>query len=251
MTWLTVKQYSMKKIFFFSFTFIILDVFSSVAQFAPLTPPAASKTKPVIKQTTSPGLESAPTRTTPLQTVLTNDNYYLSAARVTIKTGNDNKESLSNITIELSVRDTACQVFAQENLTNELKVNSENTIGLEKSNTYIASYSGNNLSHPYSTSPTGNRSISLGDCQKYGLSLRIIYKPNFFADAWKIENVSIALEFRDAKGNLHASYGTKTITFANAATFLDDFDKRILICTADNTFNPLTSFVTKDFSKRW
>jgi len=83
------------------------------------------------------------------------------------------------------------------------------------------------------------------------LSLRIIYKPNFFADAWKIENVSITLEFRDVNGNLHPSLGQKTIQFPNAATFLDNFDKRILICTADKYFNALTSFVTRDFSIRW
>lgn len=241
----------MKKIVLFHCIVFMLTGFISSAQFAPLTPPAPIKTKPVIKQTTSPGLESTPTRTTPLPTVLTNDNYYLSSARVTIKTGSDNKESLSNITIELVARDTASQLFAQENLTNELKVNSENTIGLEKANTWLSAFSGNNLSHPYSYSPAGTRTISLGQVEKYGLSLRIIYKPNFFADAWKIENVSVSLEFKDVNGNLHATSGRKTITFSNAATFLDDFDKRILICTADNTFNPLTSFVTKDFSKRW
>ena len=87
--------------------------------------------------------------------------------------------------------------------------------------------------------------------EKYGLSLRIIYKPNFFADAWKIENVSLKLEFRDVNGNLHPGLGQKTIQFSNAATFLDNYDKRILICTADKYFNALTTFVTRDFSIRW
>lgn len=70
-------------------------------------------------------------------------------------------------------------------------------------------------------------------------------------DAWKIENVSLSLEFRDGKGNLHPTSGKKTITFTNASTFLDEFDKRLLICTADAYFNPLSSFTTKDFSIRW
>jgi hypothetical protein len=149
------------------------------------------------------------------------------------------------------VRDTGCNIFAQNNLTNELKTNSENTIGLEMATTWTSGYSGNHLSAPYITSLTGTRSIRLSDVEKYGLSLRIIYKPNFFADAWKIENVSITLEFRDVNGNLHTTSGKKTVTFSNAATFLDNFDKRMLICTADKFFNPLTSFVTTDFSKRW
>lgn len=233
----------MKKLFFVN---IICMLLTGITSFAQLSPPAPPKSRPV-KVLVSPGLESTPTRTTPLPAVT---SYWLTSAKVKIKTGSDNKESLSNLAIELSVRDTAYCIFAQNNVTNELKVNSENTIGLEKTYSCTTRYSPNNLSAPYGTSPTGTKNIQYSDVEKYGVSLRIIYKPNFFADAWKIENVSITLEFRDTNNNLHSS-GQKTIVFGNAATFLDNFDKKILVCTADNTFSPLTSFVTTDFSKRW
>jgi hypothetical protein len=235
----------MKKLFFFHFALLILTCVSSIAQ---LTPPQAPKAKPV-KVLRSPGLESAPTKTTPPP--VTNAYYSLSSVKVTIKTGSDNKESLSNVSIELAVRDSAFSIFAQNNLTNEFKSNSDNTIGLEKSNAYTSDYHPNSIPTMYYTSATGIQNIQLSDVEKYGLSLRIIYKPIFFADAWKIENVSIALEFRDVNGNLHTSMGQKTIQFSNASTFLDNYDKRILICTADKYFNALTSFVTKDFSRRW
>jgi hypothetical protein len=153
--------------------------------------------------------------------------------------------------VELAVRSTANSIFAQNNLTNEMKVSSATTIGLEKTAAYTSGYSSNPLPGKYHTSSTGVQAIMLNDVEKYGLSLRIIYKPNFFADAWKIESVSMTLEFRDANGNLHPSSGQKTITFSNAATFLDDFDKRVLVCTVDSYFNPLTSFVTRSLATRW
>lgn len=235
----------MNKIFLLVFTLLILSGLSSFAQ---LTPPMPPKSKPV-KVLKSPGLESTPTRTKPLP--VTNADYLLAVAQVTLKTGTDNKESLSNISIELAVPDSAFGIFAQNNLTNELKSNSYTTIGLGKSTSYTSGYHPNSIPTIYYTTATGIQNIRLSDVEKYGLSLRIIYKPNFFADAWKIENVSLKLEFRDVNGTLHPGMGQKTIDFSNAATFLDNYDKRILICTADKYFNVLTSFVTRDFSIRW
>lgn len=220
---------------------------SSIA-LAQLTPPG-SKKKISVKTQTSPGLESYPTRPQPAQP--TNAAYSLSSVKVSVQTGNDNKESLSNVSVELAVRNSNYSLFAQNNLTNELKSNSITVIGLEKSTSYISEYNINPLPGKYSTTTSGSQAIMLSDIEAYGLSLRIIYKPNFFADAWKIETVSATLEFRDVNGNLHPTSGQKTITFSNTATFLDNFDKRILICTADKYFSPLTSFVTKDFSLRW
>lgn len=235
----------MYKIFILIFTLLIS---SGISSFAQLTPPTPPKSKPV-KTLRSPGLESTPTRTTPLQ--ITNADYLLSVAQVSIKTGADNKESLSNVSIELAVPDPAFAILAQNNLSNEMKSNSITPIGLENSTTYTYGYHPNSIPTIYHTTETGIQHIRLSDVEKYGLSLRIIYKPNFFADAWKIENVSLTLEFRDANGNLHPSLGKKTIDFPNAATFLDNYDKRILICKADKYFNALTSFVTKDFTVRW
>jgi len=235
----------MYKIFSLIFTLLVSGAVSSFAQ---LTPPMPPKSKPV-KILRSPGLESTPTRTTPPP--VTNADYLLAVVQVSIKTGTDNKESLSNISIELSVPDSAFGIFAQHNLTNELKSNSYTTIGLGNSTSYTSGFHPNSIPTIYYTKATGIQHIRLSDVEKYGLGLRIIYKPNFFADAWKIENVDLRLEFKDVNGNLHPVLGQKTIQFSNAATFLDNYDKRILICTADKYFNPLTSFVTKDFSIRW
>ena len=219
------------------------------AQFAPLTPPIKKKT--MVATQTSPGLQSEPTRPPASQPALTNADYALTAVKVNIGTGSDNKESLSNVSIELGVMHTDFQIFSQNNITNELKINSTNTIGLEKSNSFVSGSHPNAIPVIYFTAATGTKPVSLAAVETNGLSLRLVYKPNFFADAWKIESVSVTLEFRDAKGNLHPVAGQRTITFSNASTFLDNFDKRLLICNADGYFNPLTSFVTKDFSKRW
>jgi hypothetical protein len=242
-----IKYTDMKKTSFAYFILFLLTGFAATAQ---LSPPGSTiqKSKPV-KVQRSAGLESEPTRTTTLP--ITNADYLLSSAKVIIRTGSDNKESLSNIRFELAVRDTNYRIFAQNNCTNELKVNSENTFGLESAQNWIKTAISNAIPIIYLSYPTGTNAVKLSDVEKFGLSLRILYKPNFFADAWKIENVSLQLEFRDAKGNLHPTAGQKTIVFTNTSTFLDCFDKRILICTADNRFNPLTSFVTKDFTKRW
>ena len=219
------------------------------AQFAPLTPPLQKK-KTVATQT-SPGLQSASTRPPASPSALTNADYAFTAVRVNIGTGADNKESLSNVSIEVGVRNTNFKIFSQNSITNELPSNSNVAIGLEQSNSFTSGSHPNAIPVMYFTSATGTQTVSLADVETNGVYVRLIYKPNLFTDAWKIENVSVTLEFRDAKGNPHPASGQRTITFANANTFLDNFDKRILICTADGYFNPLTSFVTKDFSKRW
>lgn len=205
----------------------------------------------VIKKTqSSPGLESTPTRTeaTPVPTIV---NYMLSTVKVDIRTGADNKEALSNVSVELAVRDNKYSLFAQNNNTGEFRSNTTTSIGLEPFNKYISGAAVNAIPVIYNTSTAGSQPIMLRDVEKYGLALRIIYKPNFFADAWKIEHVKLTLEFRDGNRNLHPTSGTKVLDFVNATTFLDNYDKRILLCTADGYFNPLTSFVTKDFTKRW
>lgn len=240
----TPKVDIMSKIYLYAACLMLMTV-QLQAQFEPLTPP--KKKVEVIKQR-SPGLESTPTRNPAPAPAAT---YNLTGVKVNIGTGSDNKESLSNVGIELWARNDKFQIYAQNNLTNEMKKNENTPIGLERTTTYTSGSLPNAIPVRYNTSNTGTNIISLNDLQTYGLSLRIIYKPNFFADAWKIENVSVTLEFRDAAGTLHPTLGQKTITFTNTSTFLDNYDKRILICTADNYFNPLTSFVTKDFSRKW
>lgn len=229
------------------FIFLLLAI--SYLSPAQLTPPGPANR--VIKKTrTSPGLESTPTRTE-ANPVVANPGYSLSFAKVDIRTGADNKESLSNVSIELAVRDNRYSIFAQNNNTNELKANATASIGLEPASQFISGSLPHAIPVVYNSSPTGTQAIRLSDVEKYGLSLRIIYKPNFFADAWKIEDVTLTIEFRDGNKNLHPTLGSKVVHFTNANTYLDNYDKRILIAVADGYFNPLTSFVTKDFARRW
>lgn len=231
------------------FLMLCVFFFSNSLLEAQLTPPRPAN-KVIRKSQASPGLESAPTRIEAAP-VITSANYYLSFVKVDIKTGADNKESLSNVSVELAVRDNRYSIFAQNNNTNEMRSNTTTPIGLEPATKFTSGSLSNAIPVTYSTTATGTQAVMLSDVEKYGLSLRIIYKPNFFADAWKIEDVTLTLEFKDAKQNLHPASGRKVISFANASTFLDNYDKRILVCLADGNFNPLTSYVTKDFGKRW
>lgn len=151
--------------------------------------------------------------------------YSLTSVRVNIRTGNDNKEFPSKVDLLLINRGNG-NIFHQpgENIRNEMKSNTNTEFGLEKYPSAI------------------QENMTLGSIQKGGLALRIFYSPNFIADAWKIEGVSITLEFKDQNGNLHPTLGSKTIIFNNAAGFLDAAN-HILLCNMDGQFLPTTSSI--------
>lgn len=201
------------------FIFLVsICVFTSTAVFAQINRPEVVKKKTAPEQT-----KTAPAQTTPPATVT--PVYSLTAVKANIRTGADNKEYPSDVRVTLSARsNTATASFKQENLKNEMKINSNTEFGLEKS---------------------GNGNITLDDLQKKGLQLRIWYHANFQLDAWKIEGVSISLEFRDQNGNLHPTYGQKTISFGNATGFLNGYFEREMICTTDGYFNPLSAQITE------
>lgn len=104
--------------------------------------------------------------------------YTLTSARVNIKTGSDNKEFPSAVHVTLMAKSTPqdWRNYVQFNLSNEMKINSDTEFGL-------------NLE--------GRAPTPLETFQKAGLTLSIGYNPNFFADAWKIESISLVLEFKD------------------------------------------------------
>jgi hypothetical protein len=154
--------------------------------------------------------------------------YKLTSVRVRIKTGNDNKEFPSNVAVWLKTKNTpegAGYPFIQRALNNEMKINSETEFGLEY--------------HPEYAVESG-----LAAFQSEGLKLYIRYTPNFFADAWKIEAVTLVLEFKDQFGNLHPALGNKAIAFNNASGFLNN-DYRLMECDADGNFSPLTANIRK------
>ena len=150
--------------------------------------------------------------------------YSLTSARVIIKTGSDNKEFPSQVHVTLMAKSTPAnwRNYIQTNLGNEMRINSDTEFGL-------------NLEG----APT-----PLETFQQSGIALSIGYTPNFFADAWKIESVSLILEFKDQNGNLHPSLGSKTIVFSNAYGFLN-FEFLYMKCYTDASFSPLTAAIQR------
>ena len=157
--------------------------------------------------------------------------YSLTNVRVSITTGRDNKEFPSEVTVWLIQKGKGI-LFQQPgaNTRNEMQVNSTNEFGLNKW-----------------TNPVNTGSYLLTDIQQSGIILRILYMPNLFTDAWRIEGISATLEFKDQYGNLHPTLGSKKIVFNNTSGFLNTWEQ-FFECRADGNFNPIISSILKDAS---
>jgi len=220
----------MKKLLFISFlsVFVISISFAQIIQ----KPTAPVKQKGIIKTVppAPPAPAPAPASTNKSTTTGTQNTlvYSLTAVKASIRTGNDNKEYPSNVWVSLGVRGSGMEYafFTQENLKNEMKSNSNTEFGLEKKWTL------------------SKNDISLDVLQTTGIRCRVWYHANFQLDAWKIEGVTVTLEFRDQNGNLHPTLGQKTITFSNANGFLNGYPgTTTMICTTDGYFNPLSASI--------
>lgn len=225
----------MKKLLFLS----ILIVFTISAAQAQIK----TRTERIKRQAPSKIIEPAPAepKTVPPPPPATNKSsntvnqdipvYSLTAVRVTIGTGSDNKEFPSTVGIYMWKKGTQLGdyqnncVYYVTNLKNEMAINSRTDIGLEK----------------YQGSPD---KFSLTNLQTSGLELRLSYETNFFMDAWKVENISLTLEFKDQNGNYHPTMGSKTISFSNAIGFLNS-EYSYFKCITDQNFNPLTASIEK------
>ncbi|MEJ8843514.1 hypothetical protein WG954_14080 [Lacibacter sp. H375] len=157
--------------------------------------------------------------------------YTLTNARVSISTGRDNKEFPSEVTVWLIQKGKGI-LFQQPgtNTRNEMQVNSINEFGLYKW-----------------TNTVNIGSFLLTDIQQSGIILRIMYMPHLFTDAWRIEGISVTLEFKDQNGNLHPTLGNKTIVFNNTSGFLNQWEQ-FFECRADGNFTPIISTILKDTS---
>jgi hypothetical protein len=178
-------------------------------------PPAPAPPPPPVNKST---------KTTTQETLV----YSLTSARVKIRTGNDNKEFPSKVLVSLKAKHiptSQWSPFGQLKLDNEMRINSETEFGLERA-------------------PQQQGEVRLDTFQTSGIKLLIKYLPNFFADAWKIESVSLVLEFKDQYGNLHPTLGNKTITFSNAYGFLNN-EYQTMECVTDGSFAPLTAVIKK------
>jgi len=217
----------MKKLLFLSaFTFCIIGNLS--AQSTIVEKPI--KNTQSLKSISAPAPAPAPSPTSKAAAPATKTDvpasvYSLTSVRVNIRTGNDNKEFPSKVYVTLMAKSTPenWRNYLQFNLSNEMKINSNCEFGLDLE---------------------GRAPTPLETFQQSGLKLTIKYEPNFFADAWKIENVSLVPEFKDQYGNLHPTFGSKTIVFNNAYGFLNN-EYHNLDCITDASFAPLTAVIRK------
>jgi len=150
--------------------------------------------------------------------------YYLTAARVSIVTGNDNKELPSEFRIYLNRQvghfpvsngssgyEVGLYNYMRDKINpQELKVNSTVEFMLD---------CGVQLPNAWGS---GWRygCLNLDVLQDAGISLTIIYIPNFPLDAWRIEKVTLTLEFKDLAGNPHPSMGKVVVPFQHASKIL-------------------------------
>lgn len=159
--------------------------------------------------------------------------YYLTDAFITINTGADNKEKES----EVNIRVIPSLV---KNLSNDYNEFHKNVAKNE-----LEFYSNSSRTLPMLLFMSGTATIinpatSLTQFSLNGIGTVIEYKANIFTDAWKINQVTLTLHFKDANGLYHPTQGVKTITFNMPAnTFLDGFAKHYLVCKADANFNPV------------
>jgi len=212
----------MKKIIiFFTIALFIVATIQAQVKVAP---------QPVVKLKTVAPPPPPPPAATNKSTVTGNPItpvYSLTSARVVIRTGNDNKEFPSKVNVTLMAKSTPqnWRNYIQINLGNEMRINSDTEFGLDLE---------------------GRAPTPLENFQVDGLKLSIGYEPNFIMDAWKIENVSLIVEFKDQNGNLHPTLGRKTIAFTNAYGFLNN-EYRYMQCVTDGSFLPLTAVIKKTY----
>lgn len=160
------------------------------------------KTTPILKPITAPAPASQPktqTKTDGTATALTDADYFLAGSVITVSTGNDNKEPNSS-TAFFYVRprkSNGVPAYKLEEYANELKVNQATALRLDRVATL--------------TSPQN----SLQYFKQNGLSAVVAYcNKNFCTDAWKINNVTFTLEFKDANGNPAPNgFASRTISF--------------------------------------
>jgi len=189
---------------------------SKIKKSAPAPAPAPAPPPPAPVNKTTP-----PASTPPLV-------YNLTSVRVKIRTGSDNKEYPSMVTASVNRRNPPAgqQIpFTQWSVTNEMKINSITEFGMDRN----SNLAGETRLEVY---------------QSDGVRLYIRYAPNLIFDAWKIEYVTLILEFRDQFGNLHPTLGSKEIVFSNANFFLNN-EYTVMECTTDGYFAPIQTFIRR------
>jgi hypothetical protein len=161
------------------------------------------KTTPPVLKTVAPPAPVSQTNTqskaTGTQSTLTDADYFLAGAVIKIATGSDNKEpNTSTASFYVRPRQTvAGTVYMLEAYANEIQANQTTDLRLGRAITL--------------TAPRN----SLQYFKQKGLSVVVAYcNKSFCTDAWKINSISVTLEFKDANGNpAPGEYASKTISF--------------------------------------
>lgn len=154
-------------------------------------------------------------------------DFYLTSAKATIYTGNDNKEKPSQVQMQLSLGTQGVGNYMVPTLEyKEFAVNSatELPFKFDYSQSYYYRY------------------LCLTNVETAGAKMFIYYSPNFPLDAWKIDKVILTLEFRDGNGKLHPTLGTKSIVFMNVGALLNN-GHHGLVCEADRFLMPVSATV--------
>lgn len=198
--------------------------------------------KPVQQPTTTTPISSSSSEKTtqtkaetPAATApaLTDNDYFLSAVKISLKTGKDNKEYPSSLSISISpgnvtnYYNVGNSCFRLSNYKNELKINSSTDLYIPQTNQY----------YPYIAADN-----TLAKYKQNGLTLQMVYLANLLFDAWKIDGISLTLQFKDAHGNPHPTMGNKTITFTDANLWMDGYDKVVTLYRTDGSFNPMPAW---------
>ena len=159
-------------------------------------------TAPVLKQVPAPAPGSqtnTQTKQTGTQATLTDADYFLAGAVIKISTGGDNKEpNTSTAFFQVRPRKSnGIVAYKLDEYANELQVNQTADLRLDRVATLTSAQ--NSLQH----------------FKQNGLSVLIAYcNKSFCTDAWKINSITVTLEFKDANGNPALNgYGSKTISF--------------------------------------
>jgi hypothetical protein len=207
------------------------------------------KTQVMTKQqdAASKGIQTKPGDTQP---TLTDADYFLAGAVLKITTGADNKEpNTSSAFFFVRPRKTnGQQAYKLEEYVNEIKANELTTLRLDRATTLTSAQN------------------SLQYFKQNGLSVVVAYANKYYCtDAWRIENITITLEFKDVNGNpAPGGYASKTINFPVSSATLgfvfgcnplwvtspDNFfgysDQKLkMILKTDQYFNPLPAILTK------
>ncbi|MFT3933725.1 MAG: hypothetical protein QM726_08940 [Chitinophagaceae bacterium] len=169
-----------------------------------------------------------------LATTLTDADYFLAVAKVTLKTGKDNKELNSKLLVRVypaAGTDNYQKGYFQDNYMPELKTWSTKEFTLPTAPGFDQSF--NSLAHYKQT----------------GVMVDILYNtlgngPFFGLDAWKVDEISAVLEFKDKNGNPHPTMPSKTIYFTDSNMYLSYLNWH-LFCKTNPYFNTLTPFITK------